>query len=196
MPLEIEVKAQHKELFNNKTEKFITLDFDGATLVLEHSLISISKWESKWKKAFISNVQHTSEELLDYIRCMTISLNCVNKDQKDMVYDFLTSDNLRAIKDYIEDPHTATTITSNSFAKRKQTTKRGGEKITSEVIYSMMIEQEIPPEYAKWHLNNLMMLIRVHSIRNSDGNKMNKKDSIASMKALNAARRKRLGSKG
>lgn len=155
------------------------------TLQLEHSLISLSKWESKWKKAFYSKKEMSDEETLDYIKCMTLSKN-VDSD----VYNHLTRENIKAVMDYIGDPMTATTFNDN------KKDSRNNETITSELIYYWMIASNIPFECQKWHLNRLITLIRVCSVKNTPPKKRSKRDIMSRNSALNAARRKQMNTKG
>lgn len=157
------------------------------TLQLEHSLVSISKWESKWCKSFLSNAANmTSEETVDYIRCMTITQNV-----KPEIYNLLSSENVSQVNDYIGAPMTATYFNDNKNGKGG-----GREKITSELIYYWMIALNIPFECQKWHLNRLITLIRVCQLKNEPPKKMNKGDIMSRNAALNAARRKQLNTKG
>ena len=156
------------------------------TLQLEHSLLSLSKWEAKWKKPFLSQNEdnpRTQEEMIDYIRCMT--LNTV--DPK--VYDHIPSEVMAKIIKYIEDPMTATTFSDNNK-------KNSREIITSEIIYYWMISLTIPFECQKWHLNRLLALIRVCSIKNQPPKKMSAKEIMTRNKALNAQRRAKLNTRG
>ena len=171
------------EMWDEERKEFIVSK--EQTLQLEHSLVSLSKWESKWQKAFLSNTGKTYEETLDYIKCMTLTQN-VNPD----VYKCLTADNVKQVNDYIEAPMTAT-----YFAK-EMGGRRNGEIITSELIYYWMISLNIPFECQKWHLNRLLTLIRVCSVKNQPPKKMSKRDVMNRNAALNAARRKQLNSKG
>lgn len=155
------------------------------TLQLEHSLISISKWESKWCKPFISNDDKSSEEILDYVKCMTL-----NPNVDDSVYRFLTKANMKTINDYIDAPMTATTFFEEKNGKRNR------EIITSELIYYWMIALNIPFECQKWHLNRLLTLVRVCNIKNQPPKKMSKKDIMSRNASLNAARRQKFNSKG
>ena len=155
------------------------------TLQLEHSLISLSKWESKWKKSFISSKNISNEELLDYVKCMTLT-----KNVSDSVYDYITSENVKEIRAYIEDPMTATTFAKENSGPRNK------EIITSELIYYWMISAQIPLECEKWHLNRLITLIRVCGIKNAPPKKRNKKDIMNQNAALNAARRAQMNTKG
>ena len=171
------------EGWDEKTEQFVS--GKTQTLQLEHSLVSLSKWESKWEKPFFSKADKTDEEILDYIKFMTISKNIDPE-----VYSHLSRDNIRAINEYIEAPMTATT-----FAKDKNQAK-SREIITSELIYYWMIALNIPFECQKWHLNRLLTLIRVCNIKNSPPKKMSKRDLASRNAQLNAARRQRLNTKG
>ena len=155
------------------------------TIELEHSLVSLSKWEMKWKKPFYTNEDKTYGEMIDYVKCMTLTKNV---DQS--VYDHLTNENLEAIKEYIHDPMTATTSTERGPKRISR------EIITSEVIYYWMIAFNIPPEYQKWHLNRLMMLIRVCSEKNNPPKKMSRAETMRRNAALNAARRKQHNTRG
>jgi hypothetical protein len=155
------------------------------TLQLEHSLVSLSKWESKWKIPFYSKKEMTPEETLDYIRCMTLTKN-VDPD----VYNHLTRENIEEVMAYIGDPMTATT-----FGKEDNRVNNR-EVITSELIYYWMIASNIPFECQKWHLNRLITLIRVCGIKNTPPKKRSKRDIMNRNAALNAARRKQLNTKG
>lgn len=171
------------EQWDEKREKFINAK--EQVLQLEHSLVSLRKWESKWHKPFLSKEGKTDEEILDYIKCMTITQN-VSAD----TYNRLTSNHFEQIHDYINDPMTATTFSENKHDKSSR------EIITAEIIYHWMIALTIPPEYAKWHLNSLLTLIKVCNIKNTPPKKQSKRDIMSRNAALNAARRKQLNSKG
>ena len=160
------------------------INHEERTLTLEHSLVSLSKWEQKFKKPFLSAENKTSEETLAYIKFMTITSNV-----PDELYYRLPSSVLSEINDYIADPATATTFSD----KKGKPTK---EIITSELIYYWMIALGIPFECQKWHLNRLLTLIRVCGIKNTPDKKMGKGELLAQNRALNAARRKALGTKG
>lgn len=172
------------ELFNDDTNEFITLK--EQTLALEHSLVSLSKWESKWCKPFFSNNDKTREETLDYIRCMTLTQNV-----KPEIYRCLTNENIEEINNYITSPMTA------SWFKDKQSRGGIGQTITSELIYYWMISLNIPFECQKWHLNRLLTLVRVCNEENSRGEKkVNKRDIAKQNAAINAARRNKYNTKG
>lgn len=180
--LEVTIPAQ--ELYDEKKNEFFTVK--EQTLRLEHSLVSLSKWESKWHKPFITKEDKTVEETIDYIRCMTITQNV-----DPNVYRVIPGDIIQKIYAYIEDPMTATTINDRK--------KPGGraEVMTSELIYYWMTALQIPFECQKWHLNRLLMLIKVCNVKNSGSeNKMSRNEILKNNAAINAARRQKLRSKG
>lgn len=170
------------ELFDEEKQEFLSIK--GQTLALEHSLVSVSKWESKWKKPFLGKGEKSYEELIDYIRCMTITQN-VNP----IVYSGITKENVNEIMRYIDDKMTATTFSD-------QNQKHSREIITAEIIYYWMIELGIPFECQKWHLNRLLTLINVCSIKKSPPKKMSRRDAMAQQSKLNAARRAKYKSRG
>lgn len=171
------------ELYDERTEEFVS--FKGQTLCLEHSLVSISKWESKWCKAFLSKTEKTHEETIDYIKCMTITQN-VDPE----VYNFLSHENIAKINEYIAAPMTATYITKEKGGKVNR------ETITSELIYYWMIALNIPDRFEKWHLNRLLTLIEVCNIKNSPPKKRSRRQILSENARLNAQRRQQLNSKG
>ena len=156
------------------------------TLQLEHSLISLSKWESRWCKPFYSNTAMSIEETLDYIKCMTI-----NKNVDPEAYGRLSDDDIKQITNYIYSPMTATVI-----YEREQPGRINRKKITSELIYYWMIAHNIPFECEKWHLNRLITLIRICNIKNTPPKKRGKRDMLSERAALNAARRKQYNTRG
>ena len=180
----LKITIPASEQYDELTNTFITIK--EQTLCLEHSLISISQWESKWKKPFLSKDERSNEESLDYVKCMTL-----NKNVPDEAYLFLTDENMMRIQQYINDPMTATKIYDNSKEQGKVRT------ITSELIYCWMCELELPVEFEKWHLNRLITLIRLCNIeRNPNKKKMSQKEILAQNAAINKARREQLKSKG
>ena len=179
----IEITVSAVRLFNDQTWEFVTIP--ETVLKLEHSLVSISKWESKWHRAFLSKGDRTFEENIDYIRCMTL-----NKNVDPNVYYGLTQKNIDDINAYIDDPMTATKFMVNDENK-----KPSREKTTSELIYYWMIALNIPFECQKWHLNRLLTLIEVCSRKNAPPKKRGQKD-IAARNKLNRERKARLGTRG
>ena len=172
-----------KEIYDERTNEF--LNIKGATLQLEHSLVSLSKWESKWCKPFLSKTDKTTEELLDYIKCMTLTQN-VNPD----IYKYLSNSTVNQINEYINAPMTATT-----FYEEKGS-KKSSEQVTSELIYYWMVALNIPFECQKWHLNRLLTLIKVCNIKNQPPKKRSKKDIAAQYARINAERKKQLNTRG
>ena len=171
------------EIWDEKNEEFI--EPKTVSLQLEHSLVSISKWESKWHKPFLSKEPKTVEETIDYIKCMTLTQNV-----KSEVYDHLSKENIEEINAYIDDPKTATTFSKDRKSARSR------EIITSELIYYWMIALNIPFECQKWHLNRLLTLIRVCEVKNTPGKKMSQREVLNQYAAINAANRKRFNTKG
>ena len=154
-------------------------------LQLEHSLVSLSKWESKWCKPFLSKQEKTLEEIIDYIKCMTLTQHV-----DPTVYNLMTSKNVNEINDYIAAPMTAT------YFYDDKTSKGSREQVTSELIYYWMIALNIPFECQKWHLNRLLTLIRVCNVKNQPPKKMSKRSIMSRNSALNAARRKQFNTTG
>ena len=171
------------ELYDENREEFISTK--EQTLQLEHSLVSLSKWESKWHKPFLSKQEKSHEETIDYIRCMTLTQNV-----DPNVYNYLTNENIKQINDYIDDPMTATTFSDDKKGKPSR------EIVTAEVIYYWMIALNIPDKYEKWHLNKLLTLIKVCNLKNQPAKKMSKREIMSRNAAINAARRQQMNSKG
>jgi hypothetical protein len=178
----LKISIPPNELWDPIQGEFIKIK--GCDLKLEHSLLSLSKWESKWCKPFLSKNGLSDEESIDYIRCMTI--NPVD----DEVYLFIGNDIIRKVRDYIDSPMTATWF---SDEKKKGS---NSEQITSELIYYWMIALNIPFECEKWHLNRLLTLIQVCNIKNNPKKNMNPKEILSRNAAINAARKKQLQTKG
>lgn len=185
--LQITVPATEPiEMYNEETNEFFYTEAEKEqTLQLEHSLLTLSKWESRWCKIFFSKEEKTNEELIDYVRCMTIVPNV-----PDSVYNRLSDENIDAIKKYINAPMTATTF------RAEQNGKPNREKITSELVYYWMFTLGIPKECEKWHLNRLLTLIRVFNVKNQPPKKTSRGELMRRNAALNAARRRQLNSNG
>ena len=180
--LQIKVPIGREE-WDEKNEVFILPEI--RTLQLEHSLVSISKWESKWCVPFFSKRAKTTEEVIDYIKCMTITQNV-----KDETYECLTQSNVDEILKYIESPMTATTFSHRSTGK---TTR---EVITAELVYHWMIELGIPMECQKWHINRLLTLVEVRNIKTQPPKKVRGKELVSQYAKLNEARRRQYNSRG
>lgn len=182
--LQLEIKG--KEFWDEKNQEFIQVK--SKSLQLEHSLVSLSKWESKWKKPFLSKNKNdikTREETLDYIRCMTITQNV-----DPNIYNCLSEENIRAIIEYIDDPMSATTVPQSS-------NKGSKEILTSELLYYYMFSCGISLECQKWHLNRLIKLIEVFGFKNNPKkNKKSKADVLSQYRKLNEERRNSLHTAG
>ena len=178
------------EFYDEENEKFF--ETKGKTIVIEHSLVSISKWESKWKKPFIETLNNWSknpesinmDEILDYIRCMTLTQNV-----DPIVYRTIPAQIINDIFEYMNDPMTATWFRNEEHNKR-------GEVVTSELVYYWMTALNITFECKKWHFNRLMVLIRIASEKNQPPKKMNKNSILKQNRSLNAQRRARMRSRG
>ena len=181
----LKIVVQPCKYWDSKRELFFTYPEKPVTLQLEHSLVSISKWEAKWNKPFLSKVnERTNEEMRDYIRCMTLTQNV-----DPSIYMFITDDLIMEITNYINAPMTATT-----FSNRNDRPSR--EIITSELVYYWMANFGIPFTCEKWHFNRLMTLIKICSIKNSPEKKMSPNEIRARNRALNNSRRNALHSRG
>lgn len=179
----LQITIPAAEYYDEQKSEFITTK--AQTLQLEHSLVSLSKWEAKWNKAFLSKNEKTTEETIDYVKCMTMNHN-IDPD----CYGRLTNENIIQINEYIAAPMTATYFREEPGG----TTNR--ETVTSELIYYWMIALNIPFECQKWHLNRLLTLIKVCNVKNSPPKKRSKGEIMRQNAALNAARRKKLNTRG
>ncbi len=177
----LEITIPETELFDESTSTFNSIK--GYTLKLEHSLLSVSKWEAKWKKPFLTDHQKTEAEALDYIRCMTLTQGI-----PDVAYLAIPQDEMQRIADYINDPMTATTFSGNE--------PRSNQIVTSELIYYNMVAAGVPFECQKWHLNRLLTLLRICGIKSKPSKKMSPNQIRSQNAALNAARRAKSGSRG
>lgn len=173
----------HPEGWDEKKGEFVPPT--TTILQLEHSLLSLSKWESKWCKPFFSKEEKTYEQTLDYIKCMTL-----NKNIQPEVYGKLTRSNIDEINSYIEAPMTATRFPKDTSGKNNR------EQITNELIYYWMIALNIPFECQKWHINRLLTLIRVCNIKNQPQKKMSRQEIMSRNKALNEQRKRQMNTRG
>ena len=180
--LVIHVNVSGDEVYDEATDEF--KPGSSVPLRLEHSLYTISKWEEKWKKPFLSNDEKTEEEMVDYIRCMSID------DVSNSVLNQLTQKDVEAIGKYISDSATATIITDHTHHSSNR------QIITSEVLYCWMFSRQIPMECEHWHLNRLIALIRVWDAYNGTQKKMSRKDTASMYARENERRKAMLRSKG
>lgn len=174
--------VEGQEFFNEETETFESVD--NTVLEFEHSLVSLSKWESEFQKPFLSSDSKTPEEIFYYVKCM--SLNQID----DETINSLSESNLITINEYIQSSQSATT-----FGVMPEQRGRG-EVITAELIYYWLVAFQIPFSCECWHLNRLFSLIRICNIKNSKPNKMSKNDIAARNRDLNAQRKAQLGTSG
>lgn len=178
----LELMVAGGEFYDESLEIFI--EVKPAVLRLEHSLVSISKWESIWKEPFLTQKEKSERQTIDYLKCMTVGQNV-----DPMLYRCITPRQMKEIEEYISDEKTATTFNERGGPPNRQV-------ITSELIYFWMAQYNIPFECQKWHLSRLLTLIRIASIKNSPEKKMSKRAILSQNKALNDARRKAMKSKG
>jgi hypothetical protein len=171
-----------EEMFDDSSQQFIKQG--GTTLELEHSLVSLSKWESEFEKPFLGKAEKTVDEILAYIKAMVLN------EVSEGIFSELSEENFSEINDYIEAKMTATWFHEASGAPASR------DVITAELIYYWMITFQIPLECEKWHLNRLFTLIRVCNIKQAKPKKMSRSEVAARNRELNARRREQLGTRG
>lgn len=181
----LKIVVPARELWDERTQEFINIK--EQPLTLEHSLVSLSKWESKWCKPFLTKQEKTREEIIDYVRCMTLT-----EDIDPIIYEYLSEGNVKQINSYIDAPMTATWFSEDD----KKKSRGSGEQITSELIYYWMVALNIPFECQYWHLNRLITLIRVCEVKNQKPKKMSRRELMSRNASLNAARKQKLNTKG
>jgi hypothetical protein len=179
----LQIKIPPAEAFDENASEFRPLD--GVTLNLEHSLVSLSKWESKWEKPFLGDEKKTREQSQDYVRAMILGRN-----PPEEAFSRLSAENINEINKYIDARMTATWFTE------RPEPKKAPEVITAEVIYYSMIALGIPFECQYWHLNRLLTLIKVCNIKSKPAKSMTRGEMIARQREINAARRQQYGSRG
>jgi hypothetical protein len=180
----LEIKVEESEFYQASSNTFISVP--ECTLTLEHSLISVAKWEARWQKPYFDEKEKTKAQDLDYIRCMVIGTV-----KNENVFDALTFEHYTKIKNYIANPMTATT-----FQKHGRTKTNTKEVMTAEIIYSHMFAHNISIECQKWHLNRLLTLIKVCSLQSAPKEKMSKKQTAMWNAEQNAARKAKLNTRG
>lgn len=180
----LKIRIEGTEFYDEAREEFITTK--PQILQLEHSLISLSRWESKWCKPFLDpKTEKNQEESMDYIRCM-----CLNQNVDPTIFLAIDDETMKQVYEYINAPMTATTFWGHKQEKPSR------EIVTSELIYYWMVALQIPFECQKWHLNRLLTLIRVCNVKNSGPKKMSKRELMQRNRSLNAQRKARMGTNG
>ena len=179
----LQITVPSIEEFDEETSLF--LHSKEQVLQLEHSLVSLSKWESKWCIPFLAKASKTTEQSIDYIRCMTVTQNVPPE-----VYNNITQDLITEVINYIEAPMTATTFSKDEKHLANK------ETITAEIIYYWMVALTIPFECQKWHLNRLLTLINVCNIKNQPPKKMGRREILNQNTSLNAKRKAELNTTG
>ena len=177
--LVIEIPKQ--EVFLDEKQEFSHVG--PFKIQLEHSLLSISKWESEWCKPFLTADKKTEKENLDYIRCMGVSQHI-----DDNVLSLLTEKDVMTIAEYMQSKKSATTFTMSGSSNR--------EVVTSELIYYWMTMFNIPFECQKWHIDRLLTLIRICNVKSAPGKKMSKAEILQRNKTINAQRKKMYNTSG
>lgn len=187
--IEIVIPKQHYEPFDDIKNEFLPeVNIPETRIQIEHSLISLKKWEQTWHKSFFNTENKTYDEICDYIRCMTLTHGIDSE-----VYYWIPKNIIEQVIKYIEDPMTATTIRESNIVDKQKNTREG---ITAEIIYYWMITLNIPVEFQKWHLNQLLTLIKVVSIKNGKQEKIDPKVAAKERAELNRIRRAKMNSKG
>lgn len=184
-----ELKVKGGELYNNLTKEFIYVK--PHTLIIEHSLISLHAWEAIWHIPFLGDQKLNYEQIVSYIKCMTL-----NHDVDPNIYLFITDENIKEVNAYIDNPMTATWF-GDGLGTSKKKKKRAGRIVTAELLYYYMLSLNIPFECRKWHLNQLITLIKVCNEENETPNKkVSKRDFIKRRDEINEMRKKQLHTTG
>lgn len=181
----IEIIVGGDKLYKESTNEFI--DLPKTKIQLEHSLISIHKWEMKYHRPFLKS-DKTQEEVIEYLKCMTIT-----KNVNPLLYQHIPNSELNRILEYIKDEHSATTFYNDGLIGAAKTKN---EVITAEIIYYWMISLSIPVEFEKWHLETLLKLIKVVTVKNQPKKKIDQRAWAMERARINAERRKMWNSKG
>lgn len=174
-----------QEYFDTDKQEFVYPE--SVVLELEHSLVSLSKWEQIWEKPFLAPGEKTTEEVYSYIKCM-----CLNDDVTDEQLKFLSAENMTQINEHLDAKMTATTF----HEIPGQPNSRGREQVTNELIYYWMVSFKIPFETQYWHLNRLITLIKVLNAKNQPAKKMGRREQMSQQRQLNAQRRAQMGTSG
>ena len=175
MPLKIFIPE--KELWDDSRGEFISTK--EHRLTLEHSLVSLTKWESKWCKPFLSPEEKTQEEIMDYVRCMIM-----DEDVEDEIVYAFTPAEMKKVEAYIAKDQTGTTIPETKDSNEP----RSNELMTSELIYYYLGQiQCLSPTIENWHLSRTLMLIRVASFKQKPEKELNKKEALAQCEDIREA---------
>lgn len=183
----IEIVIPEQTKFNEKTNEFVHVK--ETKLKLEHSLLSVKKWEAKWHVPFLTKKEKSIDEFLSYISCMTLNREKIDQN----VYCCILPQDMITITDYIKDTMTATWFSNNS---RIGASNKTGEVVTAETIYYWMISYNVPVEFEKWHLNQLLTLLKMIHIKSGGEKKMGKQEAARQRAKLNEQRKKALKTKG
>lgn len=179
----LKIIIEDEELYDEESNTFQTTE--RFEFEVEHSLLSLSKWEANYKKPFLSSGKLSTEEIFQYVMYMILTPNVTEKIVNDSSTKIFSE-----VNDYINSSQSATT-----FGEMPQ--KRGpGEVITSELIYYWMVAFNIPFECEKWHLNRLFSLIRICNIKNSKPEKVSRHEAAMRNRALNEKRKAELNTTG
>lgn len=181
----LRIAVQGDELYNEETEEFLTLP--NFVVELEHSLVSLSKWESKFEKPFLGPGEKTRDEVLHYIMCMILT-----KEVPDLILTKLYSVHMSEINDYIDSKQSATTFGQMPGEGRKGPP----EVVTSELIYFWLVNYNIPFDCETWNLNRLFALIKICNVKNGKKKKMSRREVAQRNRELNAQRKAKLGTNG
>lgn len=177
------IKVGGTESFDDGTQSFVKVG--GQKIDLEHSLVSMSKWESRHEKPFLGKLDKTSEEIISYVKCMIIDDNLPEE-----ILLKLDEENFKEINDYIDAKMTATWFSEQPGEPKSR------EVITSELIYYWMTTFNIPWEAQFWHLNRLFTLIRICSLKAEKPKKMSRGEIARRNRELNAQRKAQLSTTG
>jgi hypothetical protein len=175
----LKINVVTEESFDEETSEFVATAH--TTVTLEHSLVSISKWESLWKKPFLGKKDKTPNETISYIKIMIL-----DEELPPGIFQKLVGSHMEEIQRYIIDDMTATRLYNDPNGGMSR------ETITSELIYYWMISMRIPVEFQHWHLNRLITLIRVINLKNTPKKKM----SLKERRALNHSRLAKYNTRG
>lgn len=178
-----------QEIYDEATATFYSIE--EQTLQFEHSLYAISRWESKWHVPFLDGKEKNMAQIIDYVRCM-----CLDESVNPITFKGLTRKNIKTVEEYIANPMTATWIRDDKKIQNGHKVTSKGKAMTAELLYFYMSQAQIPYECQYWHINRLVMLLRVSGEELKPKKKMSKRSILEQQRALNQARKAKTGSKG